>query len=237
MRFGCRIVAPARPGPEGRSRLHVNETRANTRFGQRSRLSRQVLGRARQHRHAGRRNRTLWRQHRVRRGALRRPPADPRRRHRNPRPRRGNPPRRRPVPLAHASRPCVRPALLPAGARHGRRRRRRRPPCPRLGRPSRAGAQPGHPRRPEPADDRLEGADLFIYDSTCTDGEYPERAGWGHSTWQEGARLAESGGVRTCVAFHYDPGHDDGFMDGVAAALRAARPGSVVAREGLTLCP
>ena len=31
----------------------------------------------------------------------------------------------------------------------------------------------------------IKGADIFIYDSTYTDKEFPGRIGWGHSTWQE----------------------------------------------------
>lgn len=79
------------------------------------------------------------------------------------------------------------------------------------------------------------GADLMIYDSTYTDAEYPRYRGWGHSTWEEGVRLAEAAGVGRLAIFHHDPNHDDAFMDGIAAAAAAARPGSIVAREGLEL--
>ncbi|MBI1180389.1 MAG: MBL fold metallo-hydrolase [Alphaproteobacteria bacterium] len=81
----------------------------------------------------------------------------------------------------------------------------------------------------------IEGADLFIYDCTYTDAEYSAHRGWGHSTWQEGMRLAEAAGVRTLVIFHHDPGHDDAFMDVIAAEAERARPGTVVAKDGMTL--
>ena len=83
----------------------------------------------------------------------------------------------------------------------------------------------------------IAGADMLVYDSTYTDAEYVDRAGWGHSTWEEGVRLCEAAGVATFVAFHHDPSHDDDTMDAIAADLAAARPGSLVAREGMTLCP
>ncbi|MDJ0950067.1 MAG: MBL fold metallo-hydrolase [Alphaproteobacteria bacterium] len=83
----------------------------------------------------------------------------------------------------------------------------------------------------------IRGADLFIYDSTYTDEEYPSYKGWGHSTWQEGVRLSDAAGVKTLVLFHHDPSHDDVFMDGVAAAAEQMRPGTIVAREGLSLDP
>lgn len=81
----------------------------------------------------------------------------------------------------------------------------------------------------------IEGADLLVYDSNFTDAEFPTHTGWGHSTWEEGARLADMAGVKTFAAFHHDPSHDDGFMDGVARELETRRPGSVVAREGMVL--
>lgn len=81
----------------------------------------------------------------------------------------------------------------------------------------------------------VKGADIMIYDSNFTDSEFPNYVGWGHSTWQEGARLAELAGVKTFVAFHHDPSHNDSVMDGIAKELEAQRTGSVVAQEGMVL--
>lgn len=83
----------------------------------------------------------------------------------------------------------------------------------------------------------IEGAEIFIYDATYTDTEYPTYQGWGHSTWEEGMRLADDAGVRTYVLFHHDPSHTDDFMDQIAAAAERARPGTIVAREGMVLNP
>lgn len=85
--------------------------------------------------------------------------------------------------------------------------------------------------------DLIAGADLMIYDCTYTDEEYPKFAGWGHSTWQEGVRLCDAARVGKLVVFHHDPAHDDAFMDRIAAAVEQARPGAIVAREGMTLSP
>ncbi|MBS0537959.1 MAG: MBL fold metallo-hydrolase [Proteobacteria bacterium] len=89
------------------------------------------------------------------------------------------------------------------------------------------------------------GADVMIYDSSYTDEEYERYRGWGHSTWQEGVRVADAAGVGTLAIFHHDPSHDDAFMDDVARKAAVLRPGSVpgglprviVAHEGLTLVP
>ena len=84
---------------------------------------------------------------------------------------------------------------------------------------------------------REQGADLVIYDSTYTDAEFPKRADWGHSTWEEGVRLCDMAGAKTFVVFHHDPDHDDDFMDGIAKVVTEKRPGSIVAKEGLVLRP
>jgi phosphoribosyl 1,2-cyclic phosphodiesterase len=79
------------------------------------------------------------------------------------------------------------------------------------------------------------GADVMIYDTTYTDEEFPARAGWGHSTWQEGVRLADAAGVGRLVLFHHEPGRDDAALDRIAAAADARRPGTLVAREGMVI--
>jgi phosphoribosyl 1,2-cyclic phosphodiesterase len=81
----------------------------------------------------------------------------------------------------------------------------------------------------------IKDADIFIYDSTYTEAEYPDHVDWGHSTWEEGVRLAEAAKVKTFVIFHHDPSHDDAFMDRVAGDAQARRPGTIVAREGMVL--
>ncbi len=83
--------------------------------------------------------------------------------------------------------------------------------------------------------DLIAGADLVIYDATYTDEEFERFRGWGHSTWQEGVRLCAAAGAARLVAFHHDPDHDDAALDGIDAELRAARPGSLVAREGMAI--
>ena len=83
----------------------------------------------------------------------------------------------------------------------------------------------------------VDGADLMIYDCTYTDDEYPAHKDWGHSTWQEGVRLATAAKVGRLVIFHHDPDHDDDFMDKVAVAAEKRRSGTVVAKEGMVLHP
>jgi phosphoribosyl 1,2-cyclic phosphodiesterase len=82
-------------------------------------------------------------------------------------------------------------------------------------------------------------ADVLIYDSTYTDEEYyhfqTSKIGWGHSTWQEGVKIAAAAQVKKLVIFHHDPSHNDLFMDEIG--VRAARvfPEAIVAREGMDI--
>jgi phosphoribosyl 1,2-cyclic phosphodiesterase len=92
-------------------------------------------------------------------------------------------------------------------------------------------------RRDQRIVDLVQGTHLMIYDSTYSDAEYPRYKGYGHSTWEEGVRLADAASVKTLVIFHHEPSHDDDRMDAIAAEAEKARPGTVVAREGMVLTP
>lgn len=78
-------------------------------------------------------------------------------------------------------------------------------------------------------------ADLVIYDCTYTDDEFPAKVGWGHSTWQEGVRLARMAGARRLAIFHHDPEHDDRFMAAVEEQARRVWDGALVARDNMEL--
>ena len=82
----------------------------------------------------------------------------------------------------------------------------------------------------------MDGADVVIYDSMYTDEEYARSyVGWGHSTWQEGVRLAKMAKVKKLVLFHHDPEREDAKLDAIARDAANALPGTIVAREGLTV--
>lgn len=88
----------------------------------------------------------------------------------------------------------------------------------------------------EPLVELAKGADFLSYDSTYVAGdEYERYKGFGHSTWQHGVKTARAAGVDKFIAFHHDPSHDDAFMDQVAADIEAEWPGSLVAKECMTL--
>lgn len=81
----------------------------------------------------------------------------------------------------------------------------------------------------------IEGADLVIYDSTYTEEEFPDKIGWGHSTWEEGVRLCRAANVKQLGIFHHDPTHEDAFMDRLAEDAKKVWSGAFVVRENMAL--
>jgi phosphoribosyl 1,2-cyclic phosphodiesterase len=86
-----------------------------------------------------------------------------------------------------------------------------------------------------------DGADVLVYDAQYTPAEYegagpgPCRRGWGHSTADEGVRLARAAGVGRLILFHHDPAHDDAEVARIESEARAAWPSVEAAREGRVL--
>ncbi|HWQ03550.1 MAG TPA: MBL fold metallo-hydrolase [Candidatus Nitrosotenuis sp.] len=80
------------------------------------------------------------------------------------------------------------------------------------------------------------GADIFINDAQYSPEQLAgPRKGWGHSSWQEGVKIAEEVGAKNLVLFHHDPDSSDRDVD---MLLREARRmgGSVwSAAEGMVL--
>ncbi len=85
-----------------------------------------------------------------------------------------------------------------------------------------------------------EGADILIYDSQYTPAEYsgeggPSKVGWGHSTYEAGAALANAAGVGKYLLFHHDPKRSDVEVLELERRTRELFTESHAAREGLSL--
>ncbi len=85
--------------------------------------------------------------------------------------------------------------------------------------------------------DFIQDAGILIYDAMYEDEEFEKFIGFGHSTWQEGARISQRCNIHQYVAFHHQPCHDDSKLDLVSIALEKMRPGSVLAQEGAVIRP
>jgi phosphoribosyl 1,2-cyclic phosphodiesterase len=84
-----------------------------------------------------------------------------------------------------------------------------------------------------------DGVDLLIHDAQYTKEEFPQKASWGHCTFDYAVHVAKEAGARRLALFHHDPLHDDDFVDDIvdrAAALPEADGIEVIgAREGLVI--
>ncbi|VAV96496.1 Metal-dependent hydrolases of the beta-lactamase superfamily I [hydrothermal vent metagenome] len=90
---------------------------------------------------------------------------------------------------------------------------------------------------PQELCDLVRDAGILIYDAMYDDDKFEKYKGFGHSTWQEGARLSDKCNVGQYVAFHHQPAHDDLTLNEISRKLEIRRPGSVLAREGAVLRP
>jgi phosphoribosyl 1,2-cyclic phosphodiesterase len=84
--------------------------------------------------------------------------------------------------------------------------------------------------------------EVLIYDSQYTPEEYAGTAGtggskkgWGHSTFEEGAKIARLAGARHLVLFHHDPVQSDAAVREKEQRAKALFPEVVAAHEGLVL--
>lgn len=78
-------------------------------------------------------------------------------------------------------------------------------------------------------------ADVLIYDAQYSPAMLEQRRGWGHSSWQEGVRVARDAGVRILCLFHHDPDADDARVDTFVRLARKAWPDAWAASEGLQI--
>jgi phosphoribosyl 1,2-cyclic phosphodiesterase len=78
-------------------------------------------------------------------------------------------------------------------------------------------------------------ADAVAYDCTFTPEDYLKHQGWGHSTWEAGLRLVNTGGAKRLVIFHHNPDYDDAALDALATDVQQADPSAIISRDGLEL--
>ncbi len=96
--------------------------------------------------------------------------------------------------------------------------------------------EPGNPKLDKSLLDLAEGADIFINDAQFS----PEllattRKGWGHSSWLEGVKIAESVGVKNLVLFHHDPDSTDKAVDAILREARGRFANVWAAAEGMVM--
>jgi phosphoribosyl 1,2-cyclic phosphodiesterase len=81
----------------------------------------------------------------------------------------------------------------------------------------------------------ISNCDTVIYDCTFTEEEMPRYEGFGHSSWQQGVKLAKAASAKRLGIFHHALYRTDDELDAIEEKARAVFPGAFVAREGMTL--
>jgi phosphoribosyl 1,2-cyclic phosphodiesterase len=85
------------------------------------------------------------------------------------------------------------------------------------------------------------GADVLIYDSQYTPEEYSgtslggPRLGWGHSTYEEGVKIARAADVKKLILYHHDPGQSDAAVRDKERRAKELFEATQAAYEGLVL--
>jgi phosphoribosyl 1,2-cyclic phosphodiesterase len=91
----------------------------------------------------------------------------------------------------------------------------------------------------EEADARLveaaRGANLLVHDAQYIDEDYPDREGWGHSTWRRAIEAAERAGVERLLTVSHDIHRTDAELDAIVASVQAERPWVGAARSGMVV--
>lgn len=81
--------------------------------------------------------------------------------------------------------------------------------------------------------DLIAGCDYLLYDGMYTDSEYSRYKGYGHSTWQEGCRLASRVNCKRLIITHHDPNRVDEQLRRFEKIARDLYPSTDFARSGM----
>ena len=96
--------------------------------------------------------------------------------------------------------------------------------------------EPGNPKLDQSLRELAAGADIFINDAQFTPEQLATtRKGWGHSSWLEGAKIAEEAGVKNLVLFHHDPDSTDKMVDSILREARGKFAHVWAAAEGMVM--
>jgi phosphoribosyl 1,2-cyclic phosphodiesterase len=80
-----------------------------------------------------------------------------------------------------------------------------------------------------------QGADVLIHDGQYLPEEIDVHRGWGHSTWEQAAEIAERAGVDQLVLISHDPERTDDGVDDLLAAVQERFPNTIAAYAGMQL--
>ncbi len=78
-------------------------------------------------------------------------------------------------------------------------------------------------------------ADCIIFDAAYLPKDYPDKLGFGHSTFQQGITLSKVSNCKKLILTHFSFDYSDELIDGVAELLKDEHADIVIARDGMEL--
>ena len=81
----------------------------------------------------------------------------------------------------------------------------------------------------------IDDVDLFLYDASFTDAEMELYKGYGHSSWQQGIRLAKVANAKSVGFIHHAPFRTDGELDQIDEDAKKEFAGAFAAYDGQTI--
>jgi phosphoribosyl 1,2-cyclic phosphodiesterase len=80
--------------------------------------------------------------------------------------------------------------------------------------------------------DLIGGADLVLYDASFEEGELDQFRGFGHSSWQQGIRLAQAAGARRLGLIHHAKWRTDRQLSQIERAAKKLFPAAFCGQDG-----
>lgn len=77
--------------------------------------------------------------------------------------------------------------------------------------------------------------DLFAYDCSYTDEEFPQFASFGHSTWEEASRLRNAANAKRMMGLHHMPFRNDEALKAISARIERECSKCEIARDGAVI--
>jgi phosphoribosyl 1,2-cyclic phosphodiesterase len=83
----------------------------------------------------------------------------------------------------------------------------------------------------------IDGAQVLIFDTHFTDCEYfgacdvESKKGWGHSSWQEGTKIAQEGNIDYLILYHHKESRSDREQQEIEILAKQSFKNTVAARE------
>lgn len=78
----------------------------------------------------------------------------------------------------------------------------------------------------------IDNVDVFSYDCSLLDKEMSDFQGYGHSTFEEGMRLAKLANAGSLLASHHMPFRNDDDLDQIEKEMKSENSNNAIAREG-----